>query len=311
MTGHKNERWFNVASGVKQGSVLSPLLFIAYLDNILKKVNSEEREKMKTLGYADDICHWEKDQDAIGTVIDRYDRAFKEAGMMMNKEKTEVLSFGRDTTEIHVQIGGDTIRQVDQAKYLDVKIYREAGNKLEITERIAKYSQQVSMLQPILRDRLISKEVKKTIYNTILKPILLYGSESWVLTTKDESRLQAAEMKVIRTIMGKTKKDRIRSEVLRRELGVSPLLKDIQLNGLRWLGHVQRMDASRIPRMAYDWRPEGRRPAGRPRKRWKDGMQEVLTYNRMGRLDRLEEEGVFLDRQEWRRRCSQLTGQQA
>ena len=308
MTGHRNESWFDVTTGVKQGSILSPILFIAYLDSILKKVNRGETEKMKTLGYADDICHWERSVDDIQMKMNRYDQAFGEAGMRMNKEKTEIISFGRDRTQIQVRVGDATIKQVDEAKYLGVTISREAGNKLEITDRIARFSRQAGLLGPILRSRHVSRTVKKTIYTTILRPILLYGSESWVLTTADISRLEAAEMKVIRTIMGKTRRDRVRSEQLRRELEVTPLIKELQRSSLGWLGHIQRMDAGRIPKVAFEWRPDGRRPAGRPRKRWTDGIQETLTQYRMGRLDRLVENGVFHDRAEWKRRCSHLTG---
>ena len=56
----------------------------------------------------------------------------------------------------------------------------------------------------------------------------MYGSEVWSLTTKTESRLQAAEMRVLRLIMGVTRKDRMRNSRIREELKVTPLLEDIE-----------------------------------------------------------------------------------
>ena len=98
----------------------------------------------------------------------------------MNKEsvKTEVIFFGRNPQDAEIIVNGDTIGKVEKAKYLGAITSRESGNKAEITERISKFSQQAAALYPILRDSLVSIDVKKTIFNTILKPGLLYGSES-------------------------------------------------------------------------------------------------------------------------------------
>lgn len=96
----------------------------------------------------------------------------------MNKDKTEIIFFGRDKIEIQVKISEADIRQVDNTKYLGAMITRESRNKLEITESIVIFGEQAALLNPILRDRHVSLEVKKTIYNTILRSILLYGCES-------------------------------------------------------------------------------------------------------------------------------------
>ena len=223
MTGYPHNKWFDVKSGVKQGSVLSPILFIAYLDTVLQEVNKEQTDIFQTFGYADDICQWERSIEAIKLALERYDNEFTNAGLKMNKAsgKTEVLIFGRNPPKAEITVNGDTIGRVEQAKYLGSVTTRESGNKAEITERISNFSRQAAALQPVLRDRLVSNEVKKTIFNTILKPVLLYGCESWVLTKKDISRLQAAEMKVVRTMLGKTRADRLRNTYLRETLGIT------------------------------------------------------------------------------------------
>ena len=85
-----------------------------------------------------------------------------------------------------------------------------------------------------------------TIYNTILKPILIYGAECWALTTKTSSRLQAAEMKVLRSIRGVTRMDRLKIDQIRIDLSVKPLLREIDEKKLRWYGHVKRMNEERL-----------------------------------------------------------------
>ena len=52
---------------------------------------------------------------------------------------------------------------------------------------------------------------------------------------------------------------------------------------LKWFGHVQRMDASRIPRRLYFWNPtHGRRRRGRPRTAWKDTINKDINKMDLG-----------------------------
>ena len=104
-------------------------------------------------------------------------------------------------------------------------------------------------------------------YTTILRPILLYGSESWALTNKTKSKIQAAEMKILRVIKGVTRRDRLRNVDIRDELGITSILDIVERNKLRWYGHVQRMEEDRLPKIMLEWTPQGRRPVGRPRRR--------------------------------------------
>jgi hypothetical protein len=58
-------------------------------------------------------------------------------------------------------------------------------------------------------------------YKVLARPILLYGSETWVTTTRHMTGLEAAEMQFLRSIKGYTRLDKIRSEVIRKELAIS------------------------------------------------------------------------------------------
>src|ERR1044072_3585315 len=83
-------------------------------------------------------------------------------------------------------------------------------------------------------------------------------------------------MRVLRVIMGVTRRDRRRNENIREELGVENILKFIERGQLSWFGHVKRMDEDRYPRRFYEWRPMGRRGVGRPRIRWKDNIRMAI-----------------------------------
>ena len=114
------------------------------------------------------------------------------------------------------------------------------------------------MLYQLMRDLHIPGQCKITIYQSMLKSILLYGSEVWSLTTWTESKIQAAEMQVLRTIRGVTRRDRMRNTRIREDLHVTPLLEEIERYKLRWFGHVMRMDDQRKPKKYLKWRPPGK-----------------------------------------------------
>jgi hypothetical protein len=71
----------------------------------------------------------------------------------------------------------------------------------------------------------IRKHLKKTGTDTqmqfskvVARPTLLYGSETWVTTKLDMTRLEATEMRFLRSVKGYTRLDKLRSEVIRKEL---------------------------------------------------------------------------------------------
>ena len=82
------------------------------------------------------------------------------------------------------------------------------------------------------------------------------------------TRLEAAEMRFLRTVTGYTRLDKIRSEDIRQELEISGI-QDVRLkNKQNWINQLERMDNTRLPNYALNYKPRGRRDRGSPRKRW-------------------------------------------
>ena len=82
------------------------------------------------------------------------------------------------------------------------------------------------MLRALHRPVVVKKELsqKLSIYWSIYVPILTYGHELWVVTERTRSRIQAAEVGVLRGVSGLSLRDRVRNSVIREGLGVEPLL---------------------------------------------------------------------------------------
>ena len=69
-----------------------------------------------------------------------------------------------------------------------------------------------------------------------------FGSEAWVLKKREEQRLEAAQMKFFRHLLGITKLDKQKNQCIRQKTGVQNIVKEIKQYQKKWLQHVQKMD---------------------------------------------------------------------
>ena len=123
---------------------------------------------------------------------------------------------------------------------------------------------------------------------SVYRPALTYGHELWVMTERVRSRVQAAEMQFLRSMIGLSLLDRVRSSDIREFLEIEPLLLWVERSQLRWFGHLIRMPPDRLVKRVFRECPIGRRPRGRPRMRWRDYIATLAeerrrdTYRRSG-----------------------------
>jgi len=130
-------------------------------------------------------------------------------------------------------------------------------------------------VQNLLSSSLLSKNIKITIYRTIILPVVLYGCGTWSLTLREKCRLRVFENRVMRRIYG-TKRGMVTGE--RRKLHNEELsdlyspntVQVIKSRRMRWAGHVASMGERRGVYRILVGKPEGKRPLGRPRHRWED-----------------------------------------
>jgi hypothetical protein len=97
------------------------------------------------------------------------------------------------------------------------------------------------------------------------------------ITGKMASTLMTWERKILRKIYGQKSEQgiwRIRSNLEIQNMYKSPdIVTEIKVRRLEWLGHVVRMQDTRLPKMVLNAKPEGRREVGRPRLRWVDDVE--------------------------------------
>ena len=66
-------------------------------------------------------------------------------------------------------------------------------------------------------------------------------------------RLEAAQMKLLRHLLGITKLDKEKNQCIRQKMGAQNIVKEINQYQEKWLQHVQRMDTNRIPKQALQY----------------------------------------------------------
>ena len=118
----------------------------------------------------------------------------------------------------------------------------------------------------ILSSRTFSLKKKGSFYQACVRPVLLYGSETWPVKEEDLVRLHRTEMSMLRWMSHATFKDRISSKDLLTKFDLLPVGRVVQRNRLRWFGHVVRMDNDNWVKKCMMLKVNGRRDPGRPKK---------------------------------------------
>jgi hypothetical protein len=131
------------------------------------------------------------------------------------------------------------------------------------------------------------------IYETVILPVVLYGCETWSLKLREEHTLRVFENTVLRRISGR----KLHNEELHTLYSHPNIIRQIKLRRMRWPGHVARMGKERKVYKVLVGKPEVKRPLGRPRRRWEDGIRMNLREIGWGSVDRIL---LAQDRDRWR-----------
>ena len=157
---------------------------------------------------------------------------------------------------------------MNQFNYLGCSLFYHCSNDVEF--KLAKFLQLIGTIKRTIFKKVRTETVLK-LYNTLILPTFLYGSENWTLTTSQRRRTEAAEMKLLRPLAGYTLHKHKTNNSIRKELRTTSILDKIDEYRKKWLLHIRRMPQNRILLKLYNYRPQGR-SIGRPKKRWREQL---------------------------------------
>jgi hypothetical protein len=116
-------------------------------------------------------------------------------------------------------------------------------------------------------------------YWTLVRLMVTYACETWVLKESINQKLLVFERKILRRIFGPIKETdgtwRIKTnDELNKLFENKYIINYIKSQRLSWLGHVHRMPDER---MVYEWKPMATRSLGRPKNRWENDVKKDLN----------------------------------
>ena len=106
---------------------------------------------------------------------------------------------------------------------------------------------------------------------------MIYGCESWTIKKEMEKKIIAAENKWLRRILRIGYKEHTTNEEVRKRTLQPSIIEVIRKRRMKWTGHILRMEDIRNPKRIFNYKPEGKRSKGRPKRRWVDGPEEDLN----------------------------------
>ena len=178
--------------------------------------------------------------------------------------------------------GRDTkIKQVQKFKYLGSVLTEDGKCDAEIKRRIGLAKDAFQKLSKVLRDRKVSRTTKKRVLYCYVIPVLLYGSESWTISSRMRRRLEAIEMWFYRRMLRISWTQHVSNyEVLRRMQTRRRLMLDIRKRQLKFLGHIMRKEG--LENLILTGLIEGGRDRGEQRATYLTGLSEWMTGRSMG-----------------------------
>ena len=314
---------FIILSGVKQGCVLAPTLFGMFFSLLLKyafgsstegvylhtrsdgglfkpaRLKSKRKVRKVTIRdllFADDAAIVAHSEQHLQTLMNNFSKACQDFGLTISKSKTKVIGQGT-TGPPEIVLDGTDIEVVHDFVYLGSHISSNACLSVEIESRIGKAFATFARLSArVWSNPKLNISTKIAVYSSCVLSTLLYGSETWATTKKQEAKLNSFHFRCLRRILGISWMDRITNAEVLKRTRLTTLPTILKKRRLRWLGHVSRMKDGRIPKdILYGELASGARSVGRPLLRYRDVIKRDMSE-----LNLSNWESLAADRAKWR-----------
>jgi hypothetical protein len=167
---------------------------------------------------------------------------------------------------------------VTQFRYLGTTITDQNLIHEEIKRRLNSGNAYCHSAHNLLSSRLLCINIKIKIYKTIILPVVLYGCETLSLTFMKENRMRVSENRVLRIFGPKWDEvtrgwRKLHNEELHNLYTSPTIFRMVKWRRrVRLAGRVARMGENRTAYRILVGKQEGKRPLGRPRRRWVDNI---------------------------------------
>lgn len=285
---------FKIERGVRQGDPLSPKIFIAVLELILRDSGWENKgikidgKYLSHLRFADDIALLASTAEELNDMLRTLHLQSIKVGLEINFDKTKVMTNHILTS---IQINGENVEYVNDYIYLGKQLSFREIDKEEVERRIGSAWKRYWSLKHILKSKL-SIKLKKKVLDSCVLPCLTYGCQTWCLTEKTANKISVCQRAMERSVLNLKLSDKVKNTEIRKRTQVTDAVIHTRKLKWKWAGHLSRYEDGRWTNRVTKWRgpSTGKRRVGRPLKRWADDIRAVAGESWMKEA---------LDREKW------------
>ena len=232
--------------------------------------------------FADDIVICKETREEVERRPESWKYALKRRGMKVSRSKTKHLGINGGNDNEIVKMEDTKVPRVKEFKYLGSTAQESGSCERKVKKRVQAGWNGWRRVSGAICDRRLPARVQGKVYSSVVRPTMVYGLETVVVTKKQVKKMEVAEMKMLRFAMEVTRKDNIKNEYIRTTVKVERLGMKMREGRLRWYGHVMRRD---ICRKKDDRNgATGKEERGKPKKRFlnlvKEDMQELVQRRR-------------------------------
>ena len=270
----------NLLRGVKQGDVLSALLFCIVLMYVIDRAFMNQNfglkvggKQLSNLGYADDLANLAKSIEQMIIMMKRLITCAQEVGLKVNFAKTKIMLIGplANKTISSISVDNHEIQVVSTFEYLGRKLNNKADDTDEVKSRVSRAWQAFNSHKNMIKSKAISMETKRQIVETYIIPAALYATETIAWTTPLMNKMKVMSNHLMRWMSDTRLSDQVSIERLHEMTHMDDIERTIIFNKLKWFGHLKRseMPAKMISEGLING---GVRRRGRPSWRWIDDI---------------------------------------
>ncbi|KAL2076447.1 hypothetical protein ACEWY4_027956 [Coilia grayii] len=246
--------YFKQAKGVRQGCSLSPLLFNLYINDLTVNLENSkfpgltvERREIKCLLFADDLLLLSPTEEGLQESLSILENYSKNWNLNINAEKTKLMIFQKKQRSARnkymFSLCGERLCQVTKYNYLGLTISSSGNFDLAIKDLAEKARKAYYAIRRTLHQFNPPVRLWLKIFDSTIKPILLYGSEIWGTKYKnnydswDKSPTEIFHLEFCKNILGVHR--HASNLACRAELGRFPLLMDIDKRASKFYHHLK------------------------------------------------------------------------
>ena len=232
------------------------MLFNIYFEYALKKVrnfinvNEESREIPGETIYADDVDFITTNKNTKERLQHNIKYILEEENLKVNEDKTEKTILERKIkSNTHTCVRKEDLKisikknDIEERWRSTKKLGSLLGESEDITRRKQLATAALNKINYIwIRKDKIKQKLRLRLYKTIVKPILMYNSGTWGLTTKEEDNLDAFHRKQVRKVLNVKYPVTMRNNILYKESEENIISLDILKNRWKLFGHTLRLN---------------------------------------------------------------------